>query len=63
MATIRIEKLTHVVTVDDAFTILGDATIEITDGVITAITSRNSPQVRRSGPETGAEGQGWTNLV
>jgi cytosine/adenosine deaminase-related metal-dependent hydrolase len=37
MATIRIEKLTHVVTVDDAFTILGDATIEITDGVITSI--------------------------
>jgi 5-methylthioadenosine/S-adenosylhomocysteine deaminase len=63
MATTRIEKLTHVVTVDDAFTILGDATIEITDGVITAITSRNSPQVRRSGPETGAEGQGSTNLV
>lgn len=37
MATTRIEHLQHVVTVDDEFTILTDASIEITDGVITSI--------------------------
>ena len=37
MRVLRIENLAHVVTVDDDFTILADATIEITDGVISAL--------------------------
>ena len=43
MGITRIENLRHVVTVDDDFTILDDATIEITDGVITSITSSTTP--------------------
>lgn len=35
---IRIEHLARVVTIDDDFTILADATLEIVDGVITGIT-------------------------
>ena len=37
MRVTRIQNLAHVVTVDDDFTILADATIEITDGVISAL--------------------------
>ena len=37
MEVTRIENLAHVVTVDDDFTILANATIEITDGVVSAL--------------------------
>jgi len=37
MSRVRIEHLSHVVTVDDADTVLDDATIEIADGVIVAV--------------------------
>ena len=38
MTTIRIENAAYLVTVDDTDQILTDATVEIDDGVITAIT-------------------------
>ncbi len=46
----RIEQLRHVVTMDDGFTILDDATIEITDGVITAVTAGPADHARPGDP-------------
>ena len=50
----RIEHVRHVVTVDENFTILDDTTIEIADGVITAITATAA---RAAGPGARHAGQ------
>ncbi|MCA0337960.1 MAG: amidohydrolase [Actinobacteria bacterium] len=55
MARTRIEGLAHVVTVDEGFTILDDATIEITDGVITAITPTGTATMAQPSGETAGE--------
>ena len=46
MRVTRIQNLAHVVTVDDDFTILADATIEITDGVISALHPHLHPETQ-----------------
>ncbi len=50
MTRIRIERLSHLVTVDDADTVLRDATLEITDGVITSITTPEAAHSDGSAP-------------
>ncbi|HPB73610.1 MAG TPA: amidohydrolase family protein, partial [Phycicoccus sp.] len=53
----RIERLRHVVTVDENFTILDDTTIEIADGVITAITPRATRAGKSRRPAPSGEHQ------
>lgn len=60
MSRVRLEHVQHVVTVDDDFTILDDATIEITDGVITYIapTSPAGTPAGRGSGDTVIDGRG-----
>lgn len=58
MSRVRIEHLTYLVTVDDADTVLRDATLEITDGVITSITTAASGAGSGAAPVTVIDGRG-----
>ena len=54
MSRLRIENAAHVVTVDDTDRILTDTTVEIDDGVITAITpaTDGGPAPTRASPRS-----------
>ena len=54
MSRLRIENAAHVVTVDDADRILTGTTVEIDDGVITAITSATAGPGTGTGNDTDA---------
>jgi 5-methylthioadenosine/S-adenosylhomocysteine deaminase len=56
MSRIRVENLDYLVTVDERFTILENATIEITDGVITTIAGTEAESGSSARPLAGSGG-------